>query len=57
MRAYLSPAFSMTARDRVLMVMVVATISSTPSSVKARRTRARDPSVAYPQPQAVRRSR
>ena len=36
---------------------VVATISSTPSSVKARWTRARDPSVAYPLPQADRRSR
>jgi hypothetical protein len=47
----------MTARDRVLTVMVVATIISTPSSVKARRTRAREPSVAYPRPQADRRSR
>jgi hypothetical protein len=37
--------------------MVVATIWLTPNSVTARRTRARGPSIAYPCPQALARSR
>jgi hypothetical protein len=47
----------MTRREPVFTVMVVATTSRTPRSVNARRTRARAPSVAYPFPQALRRSR
>jgi hypothetical protein len=47
-RAYRSPAFSRTRRDRVLTAMVVATSSSMPRLVNARPASARAPSVAYP---------
>ena len=47
----------MTRREPVFTAMVVATTSRTPKPANARRTRARAPSVAYPRPQALRRSR
>ena len=47
----------MTRREPVFTAMVVATTSRAPRPVNARRTSARAPSVAYPCPQALRRSR
>ena len=44
----LSPAFSITRRDALLAVIVSALTRSAPMSLKAARTRARQPSLASP---------
>ena len=51
------PDFSITLREAVFTAMVEATTRCTPNSVNPLAIRARDPSVAYPFPQAAWRSR